>query len=119
MNTDKIYAEAIANEYAPKDTSKVVALKKLDRKAKSRANIFTYTFGVIMTLVFGVGMCLAMKVIGDGSSFMMIFGIIVGVIGIVGISINYPIYKKLLENGKKQYAFEIMQLAKEISEEAE
>lgn len=119
MNTDKIYAEAIANEYAPKDTSKVVALKKLDRKAKSRANIFTYTFGVIMVLVLGVGMCLSMKVIGDGSSFMMIFGIIVGVIGIVGISINYPIYKKLLENGKKQYAFEIMQLAKEISEEAE
>ena len=112
MNTDKIYAETIANEYAPKDTSKVVALKKLDRKAKSRANIFTYTFGVIMTLVLGVGMCLSMKVIGDGSSFMMVVGIIVGVIGIVGISVNYPIYKKLLENGKKQYAFEIMQLAK-------
>ena len=119
MNTDKIYAETIANEYAPKDTSKVVALKKLDRKAKSRANIFTYTFGVIMTLVLGVGMCLSMKVIVDGSSFMMVVGIIVGVIGIVGISVNYPIYKKLLENGKKQYAFEIMQLAKEISEEAE
>lgn len=119
MNTDKIYAEAIANEYAPKDTSKVVALKKLDRKAKSRANIFTYTFGVIMALVLGTGMCLSMKVIGDGSSLMMIAGIIVGVIGIVGISINYPIYRKLLENGKKQYAFEIMQLAKEISEEAE
>lgn len=32
MNTDKIYAEAIANEYAPKKTSKVIALKKLDRK---------------------------------------------------------------------------------------
>lgn len=26
MNTDKIYAESIANEYAPKDTSKVLAL---------------------------------------------------------------------------------------------
>ena len=36
MNTDKIFAEAIANEYAPKDTSKVVALRKLDRKAKAR-----------------------------------------------------------------------------------
>lgn len=119
MNTDKIYAEAIANEYAPKDTSKVVALKKLDRKAKSKANIFAYTFGVIMALVLGVGMCLSMKVIGDGSTFMIIAGIIVGNIGIVGVSINYPIYKKLLENGKKQYAFEIMQLAKEISEEAE
>ncbi len=119
MNTDKIYAEAIANEYAPKDTSKVVALKKLDRKAKSKANIFAYTFGVIMTLVLGVGMCLSMKVIGDGSTFMMVVGIIIGIIGIIGVSINYPIYKKLLENGKKQYAFEIMQLAKEISEEAE
>ena len=30
MNTDKIYAEQLANEYAPKDTSKVVALRKLD-----------------------------------------------------------------------------------------
>ena len=118
MNTDKIYAEAIANEYAPKDTSKVVALKKLDRKAKSKANVFAYTFGVIMTLVLGAGMCLSMKVIGDGSSFMTIVGIVVGVIGIVGISVSYPIYKKLLDNGKKKYAFEIMQLAKEISEEA-
>ncbi len=118
MNTDKIYAEAIANEYAPKDTSKVIALKKLDRKAKSKANIFAYTFGVIMALVLGAGMCLSMKVIGDGSAFMMTVGIIVGIIGISGISVNYPIYKKLLESGKKQYAFEIIQLAKEISAES-
>lgn len=41
MNTDKIYAEQLANEYAPKDTSKVVALKKLDARAKLPANIFT------------------------------------------------------------------------------
>lgn len=119
MNTDKIYAEAIANEYAPKATSKVIALKKLDRKAKSKANIFAYTFGVITALVLGTGMCLSMQVIGDGSAVMTAIGIIIGILGIVGVSINYPIYKKLLENGKKQYAFEIMQLAKEISEEAE
>ena len=42
MNTDKIYAEQLANEYAPKDTSKVVALRKLDAKAKLPANVFTY-----------------------------------------------------------------------------
>lgn len=36
MNTDKIYAEQLANEYAPKDTSKVVALRKLDAKAKKK-----------------------------------------------------------------------------------
>ena len=119
MNTDKIFAEAIANEYAPKDTSKVIALKKLDRKAKSKANIFTYTFGVIMALVLGVGMCLSMKIIGTGSTFMTVVGIIVGIIGIVGVSVNYPVYKKLLESGKQKYAFEIMQLAKEIREESD
>ena len=43
MNTDKIYAEQLANEYAPKDTSKVVMLRKLDARAKLPATIFTYT----------------------------------------------------------------------------
>ena len=56
MNTDRIFAEAIANEYAPKNASKVLALKKLDRKAKRKANIFAYTFGTLMALVLGVGM---------------------------------------------------------------
>ena len=58
MNTDKIYAESIAKEYAPKDKSKIIALRKLDAKAKLPATIFTYTFGVISTLVLGTGMCL-------------------------------------------------------------
>ncbi len=115
MNTDKIYAQTIAEEYAPKRSSKVIALRKLDRKAKSTANIFAYTFGIIMTLVFGAGMCLAMGVIGSSVPA----GIVIGVVGIAGICVNYPIYKKLLEKGKSKYAFEIMQLAGEISEEAE
>lgn len=116
MNTDKIFAEAIANEYAPKNTSKVVALKKLDRKAKSKAEIFTYTFGIISSLILGIGMCLTMKVIGPATVFSFVAGIVIGVIGIAGVCVNYPIYKKLLESGKQKYAFEIIQLAGEISE---
>lgn len=116
MNTDKIYAEQIANEYAPKDTSKIVALKKLDAKAKLPANIFTYTLGIISSLIFGIGMCLAMGQIGNSTTFSFVIGIIIGLIGMVGIVINYPLHKKLLAKGKQKYAFEIMQLAKEISE---
>ncbi len=117
MDTDKIYAQAIANEYAPKSDSKAVALKKLDRKAKMPANVFAYTFGVIMTLVFGMGMCLSMKVIGDGSMTMTVLGAAVGIVGMLGVGINYSIYKKLLEKGKQKYAFEIIELAKEICDE--
>lgn len=99
MNTDKIYAEQLANEYAPKDTSKVVALRKLDAKAKLPANVFTYTFGIITALVAGVGMCLSMKVIGNGSTAMLVLGVIVGIIGLLGMGVNYPIYKKMLAQG--------------------
>ena len=77
MNTDKTYAEKIASEYAPKETRKVVALKKLDAKAKMPANVFSYTFGIIMALVLGVGMCLTLKVIGDGSQLWFILGIVI------------------------------------------
>ena len=34
----------------------------------------------------------------------------------LGMGVNYPIYKKMLAQGKQKYAFEIMELAKEISE---
>jgi hypothetical protein len=112
MNTDKILAESIAKEYAPKDNSKIVALKKLDNRAKLPSTIFTYTCGILSTLIFGTGMCMAMKVIGGG----MIFGIIVGMIGLMGCGVNYPIYKKMLEKGKAKYAYDIVQLAKEIAD---
>ena len=116
MNTDKIYAESIAKEYAPKEDSKILALKKLDQKAKMPANVFAYTFGIISSLVAGLGMSLAMNVIG-GTTVFMVLGIIIGIIGFACCGINYPIYKRILEKGKKKYAFEIVELAREISEE--
>ena len=117
MNTDKTYAEKIASEYAPQETRKVVALKKLDTRAKLPANVFAYTFGIVAALLLGVGMCLSMNVIGDGSTFFTVLGIVAGVIGIVGVSINYAVYKKLLEKSKKKYSADIIALARQIAEE--
>lgn len=57
-----------------------------------------------------------MNVIGSGTTAMFVLGVLIGIIGLVGMGINYPVYKKLLEKGKQKYAFEIMELAKEISE---
>ena len=115
MNTDKIIAESIAKDYAPKESSKLVALKKLDNRAKLPATIFTYTWGIVFALVFGTGMCLAMQVIGSGLAGMVL-GIAVGIIGMIGCGVNYPIYKKMLEKGKAKYAYEIVQLAREIAD---
>ena len=117
MNTDKIYAEQLANEYAPKDASKVVALRKLDARAKRPAAVFTYSFGIVSALVLGGGMCLSMGQIGSGTTGSFALGIVIGIIGMIGMGVNYPAYKRILENGKRKYAFEIMELAKEISDQ--
>lgn len=116
MNTDKIFAEALINEYSPKNESKVIALRKLDKKAKSSANIFAYTFGIVTCLIFGTGMCFGMKVVGPATVESFVLGIIIGIIGMTGMAINYPIYKKLLEKGKQKYAYEVIELAKDICE---
>ena len=88
----------------------------MDARAKLPATIFTYTFGIIAALVTGVGMCFSMNVIGSGTTTMFVLGVIVGIVGLAGMGINYPIYKKMLAKGKQKYAYEIIELAKEISE---
>lgn len=116
MDTDKTYAEQLAAEYAPKDTSLVVALRKLDRRAKLPAAVFTYTFGVVAALVMGVGMCLSMGVIGGGDAVMIGVGVVTGIMGLAMAGANYPIYRRVLENGRKRYAADIVRLASQIVE---
>ena len=115
MNTNKIYAEHIANEYSAKKESKVIALKKLDRKAKLPADIFVYSNGIIMSLILGLGMCLSMNVIGNGKFIGL--GIVIGIFGLIGVITNYFSYKKILDNSKVKYAQDIIRLANEIAEE--
>ena len=61
MNTDKLYAESIAKDYAPKDHSKIVALKKLDAKAKLPATIFNGAVAVIFAPVLAITISKALK----------------------------------------------------------
>lgn len=60
-----------------------------------------------MLLVFCFEMCLSMEAIGNN----IILGIIIGIIGIIGVGLNYPIYKKILEKSKKKYSYDIITLA--------
>lgn len=60
-------------------------------------------------------MCFSMNVIGSGTTTMFVLGVIVGIVGLAGMGINYPIYKKMLAKGKQKYAYEMIELAKEIS----
>ena len=119
MNADKVYAETIAKEYVPKLYYKTVALKKLDRKAKKRAAVFACAFGVIMTLMLEAGNCLLIQAIGGNHPPVLIAGIVLKLVGLACVSVNYLLYKKLLERDKQKYAFDIVQLAEQIIEATE
>ena len=110
MDTDKIHAESIAKEYAKKDDSKVIALKKLDRKAKLLATVFAYNFGSLCALIFGTGMCFSMEAFGGLGTVWKIFGIVIGTIGIALMGFNDLIYRGMLAKGKEKYAFDIIPL---------
>ena len=111
MTTEINTIEKIRESYTEKQPTKLDELKALDRKVKRPAEIFAYTLGTIASLVLGTGMCLAMQVIGAGLSFAMPLGIVVGVVGIALVSINYPLYKKILKDRKNKYAKQIFELS--------
>lgn len=57
-------------------------------------------------------MCLSMDVLG-GSTATEVLGAILGTLGLLGMVVNYFIYKKLLASGKKKYAADILRLVRE------
>ena len=63
-------------------------------------------------------MCLCLGSLSLGSTIAtMAVGIVLGLIGLVGAGVNYPIYQKMLSKRKEKYAGDIIALAKEITEE--
>lgn len=112
MEQEKQFARQVRAEYAPgsEEEGKLEQLKKLDRAARRPAEIFAYMFGIVGALVLGVGMCLAMEVIGS----MMPLGIVIGVVGIAMVTANYFLYRAILRSHKKKYAKEIVSLSDEL-----
>lgn len=109
---EKIVKE-IKEGYEPKEKTKYDELIALNRKVELPAYIFAYAFGVIGALILGVGMCLAMQVIGAGVP-LMVLGIVVGIIGIALVSVNYPIFLAIMKSRKKKYAEKVIALSEEL-----
>ena len=103
----------IKESYEEKSKTKYDELIALNKKVGLPAYIFAYTFGVIASLILGLGMCLAMQVIGAGTP-MMVLGIVIGVIGIIMVCVNYPIFRKILASRKKKYAPQILAIIEEL-----
>lgn len=101
----------IRKKYMPQEESKLEELKRLDNLVQTSGMMEALSAGIGGALVFGLGMCLAMEVIGS----MVWLGVVLGLAGIAGMLAAYPVYRKLFEKAKARYAPRILQLTEELS----
>ncbi len=105
-------AEHIRRIYlSEKKTDKLSRMRELDKKVKTPPLIWSWSLGIIGTLIFGGGLAVIMEF------DKLIIGSVLGLVGLIPIAIAYPVYKKILEKGKKKYGAEILTLADEILKE--
>ena len=109
-NDKEILVQKIRTQYTEKSPSALDELKALDRRVKRPADIIAYLFGTVGALVLGIGMCLAMEVIGS----YLIPGIAIGAVGIMMVSFTYSIHKAVLAARRKKYGDEILALSESI-----
>lgn len=108
--------QEIRKKYLPHSESKLEELKRLDCTVQTSGVAESLCTGIGGALVFGLGMCLAMQVIGSGL-IMMALGAVIGIVGIVGMFAAYPVYRKVFCETKEKYAPRILELAAELDHE--
>lgn len=115
-NDQEFLVQKIRTQYTEKENTQLDELKALDAKVKRPANVFAYVFGSVSAIIMGAGMSLVMTDIGSyiGMLSPMVPGIIIGVIGMIMAIINYPIYRKMLNDRRNKYANEVIALSDKI-----
>ncbi|MBQ7840646.1 MAG: hypothetical protein IJ390_09235 [Lachnospiraceae bacterium] len=100
----------IRKKYMPQEENKMEQLRRLDRSATQKATMASIGLGVIGTMLLGIGMCCCMVWAGA----MFVPGVIVGLAGIVLVSLAYPIFIRTLKKERERIAPEILRLTEEL-----
>ena len=116
LNDQNFIIQNIRSKYQKEETTQLDTLKQLDKKVQRPANLFAYIFGSIAALIMGSGMSLVMTDIAEyiGISNPMVVGIAIGVVGMILLLLNHPIYKGILGARRKKYANEIFALSDQL-----
>ena len=112
--------KAIRKKYAvqEKTEDKMEQLRRLDVAVTQKATSVSLVFGVIGALMLGMGMSIAMtdigKIIGLLGGMAMLIGTLIGIVGIVLVSVAYPIYNSIIKKEREKIAPEIIRLTDEL-----
>lgn len=100
----------IRQKYLPQTESKLEELKRLDGLVQSSGVTESLCAGIGGCMIFGLGLCLA-EVIGN----MVWLGILLGLAGMAGMLVAFPVYRKVFNEAKMRYSPRILELAAELS----
>lgn len=99
----------IRQKYAPREEDKMEQLRKLDESAKRPGTVVSLVVGTIGALLLGVGMCCTMV-----WQNLFALGIIVGLVGIAGVALAYPLYTALTKKQREKIAPQVLKLSEEL-----
>ena len=101
-----------------REENKIERLRRLDASVTKKGTVVSLIIGIAGTLILGTGMSLAMtsfgEILGAYSEFSMLIGILVGLFGILGVAIAYPIYNLINKRERERIAPEIIRLSDEL-----
>ncbi len=105
-------------EVTEEKEDKMTTLRRMDAEVTQKATVVSLVFGVVGTLIMGMGMSLAMTDIGVALGFSgwlsMIVGIFIGVVGMVVLGVAYPVYNLVLKKEREKIAPEIIRISDEL-----
>ena len=101
----------IREKYAPpaQEEDKMERLRKLDQSVTTPGTIWSIAVGVLGTLLLGLGMSCIMV-----WNNLMAIGIVIGVIGLAGVIVAYPLYNRITKKQREKLAPEILRLTDEL-----
>ena len=100
----------IRKKYLPKEENKLEQLRKLDESVSQKASTVALAFGIMGALIMGLGMSCVLV----WAEKWFVAGIIIGVIGIVLVSLAYPVYNYTVKKERDRIAPEIIRLSDEL-----
>ena len=105
--------EEIRTKYLPKTENKLDKIRKLDESATRKATIQSIVVGLISSLIFGFGLCCVL--VWKNSQFIQ--GIIIGIVGLCGMLLAFPLYSHILKVQRNKISEKIISLSDELIDE--
>ena len=104
----------IRKKYEFREEDPMSKIRKLDNSVTQKATAISLVFGIIGVLIMGSGMSFIMtdlgSIIGMNGNVTWILGMITGVMGLILVSLAYPMYNNVLKKEREKVASEILEL---------